>query len=44
MTSFPDHSGPPPHQRRVIGRIRARARILAYLRLAAFIRRRIHGH
>lgn len=43
MSTFPEHAGPDPAHRRPIGRVRARLRILAYLRLAVLLRRRLGG-
>lgn len=40
MSTFQDHPLPAAHQRRPIGRVRARLRILACLRLAVLLRRR----
>jgi hypothetical protein len=42
VSVFPEHSGPPAWQARPIGPVRAANRVLAYLRLAVLLRRRVH--
>lgn len=41
MSVFPEHYGPGPGQGEPIGRARAARRVLAYLRLAVLLRRRV---